>query len=167
MYFVYCCCCSRFLNTHSLLPCEARKIKNRRGFAIYLCISLLPLTADGPQRARLPIPCTYCNVATLPVVSEDLAVSPRFSPTIFYRDASSALLHPIYDILFYSFLGLVFALKLQFIWFMTTRLIILRNEQNLLNHRAPIIACGVLSEAMRSHDSFMMRELLLMSTPTR
>ena len=38
-------------------------------------------------------PYTYCNVAILPVVTKDLPISPRSSPTIFYRDASSALLH--------------------------------------------------------------------------
>ena len=34
----------------------------------------------------------YCNVAILLVVTKDLPISPRFSPTNFYRDASSALL---------------------------------------------------------------------------
>ena len=34
----------------------------------------------------------YCNVAILPVVTKDLPISPRSSPTICFRDASSALL---------------------------------------------------------------------------
>ena len=52
----------------------------------FVCISL---TADGPQVTNP----TYCNVAILPVVPKDLPISPRFSPTNWYRDASSALLH--------------------------------------------------------------------------
>ena len=36
--------------------------------------------ADGPQRTRLPVPPTYCNIAILPLVTKDLLVSPRFSP---------------------------------------------------------------------------------------
>ena len=31
---------------------------------------------------------TYCKVAILPVVTQDIPISPRFAPTIFYRDAS-------------------------------------------------------------------------------
>ena len=51
------------------------------------------LRADGPQRrARLPIPHT-CNVTILPVVTADLPMPPRFSPAVFDRDASLALLH--------------------------------------------------------------------------
>ena len=42
-------------------------------FVLFVCISL---TADGPQRARLP-----CDIAILPMVTKDLPVSPRFSPT--------------------------------------------------------------------------------------
>ena len=36
---------------------------------------------------------SYCNVAILPAATKDLPISPRFSSTSFYRDASSALLH--------------------------------------------------------------------------
>ena len=45
----------------------------------FVCISFM---ADRPQRARLPIPPTYCNVAILPVVTiiKDFPISPRFSP---------------------------------------------------------------------------------------
>ena len=37
----------------------------------------------------------YCNVAVLPVfmASKDLPISPRFSPTSYYRDACSELFH--------------------------------------------------------------------------
>ena len=50
---------------------------------IFGCISL---TADGPQHARLPIPPTLqrCHpVNTVPVVTKDLPISPRFSPAFF------------------------------------------------------------------------------------
>ena len=36
----------------------------------------------------------YCDVAMLPVITKDLNIYPRLSPTTyFYRDASSALLY--------------------------------------------------------------------------
>ena len=35
---------------------------------------------------------TCCNVVILPMVTKDLPISPRFSPTIFYRNACSAFL---------------------------------------------------------------------------
>ena len=46
------------------------------------CISL---TADGPQRTRLPNYLTYCNVAILlmPVITKYLPISPRGSPCDF------------------------------------------------------------------------------------
>ena len=42
---------------------------------------------------KLPISPTYFKAAILPVATKDLSISPRFSPTIFYRDASSALFY--------------------------------------------------------------------------
>ena len=57
-------------------------------FVSFVCISL---TADGPQRAKLPLPPT-ATLPSWPVVTK-LPSLPRFSPTNFYRDASSALLH--------------------------------------------------------------------------
>ena len=54
-------------------------------YLFFVCISLM---ADGPQRARLPIPPTVCNVAILHVVTKDLPISPRFSP---YELLSSTL----------------------------------------------------------------------------
>ena len=43
-------------------------------------VCFVSLTADGRQRARLPIPPT----ATSPVVTKDLPISPRFSPDDFF-----------------------------------------------------------------------------------
>ena len=45
----------------------------------------ISLTADGgPQLARFPIPPTATLPSCLPVVSEDLSISPRFSPAFFF-----------------------------------------------------------------------------------
>ena len=49
----------------------------------YTCLNVL-----GYQLSHL-----LHHVAILPVVTKDLAISPRFSPTIVDGDASSALLH--------------------------------------------------------------------------
>ena len=65
--------------------------------SIYVCYCLFvcnspTVTAGGPQCSRLPISPT----ATLPSCLwslSDLHISSLFSPTIFYRDAISALLH--------------------------------------------------------------------------
>ena len=51
----------------------------------------ISLTADGPQRgSRLPSKPAYSNAAILPVVTNDLPISPQFSPVNIYRDATSA-----------------------------------------------------------------------------
>ena len=59
---------------------------HRRPRSLFVFFVSSSLIADGAnQRATtLPIPR---------VVSRDLPVSPRFTPTSFYRDAGSALLH--------------------------------------------------------------------------
>ena len=77
------------------------------------------ITVDGPRRAinRLQyLSHLYCNVAILPVGIKDIPFSPRFSSsdtintsyslysldytgTIFYRDASFALLHFVNQIM--------------------------------------------------------------------
>ena len=44
------------------------------------CCCFYPLMADDPQRARLPVPTTYCNVAILPLVTKHIPIYPRFSP---------------------------------------------------------------------------------------
>ena len=61
-------------------------------YCLFVRISLI---ADGPQRARFFTNFTYCNVAILlmPVVTKDLSIFTRFSPTNFYRDVIPALLH--------------------------------------------------------------------------
>ena len=70
---------------------------------------------------------TYCKAAItiLPVVTKNLPLSPRFSPKIVYRDASSALI-PLVNRwlnltcsafnLFLLFLFLLFLFRLCFIW---------------------------------------------------
>ena len=65
---------------------------------ILVCVSL---TADGPQRARLPIPPTVTLPSYYCLWSLSLTIvpiSPWFSPTIFYHNASSALLHLVNQI---------------------------------------------------------------------
>ena len=57
---------------------------------MFLFIFCVPLTADGPQRAQVTKPTYYCNVVIVPVVRfPDFRISPRFSRTSLYRDASS------------------------------------------------------------------------------
>ena len=62
-----------------------------------------PCSADHEQdwqpylviHTLLNVVTIHCSVAILfmSIVTKDLLISPRFSPTTFYRDASSALLH--------------------------------------------------------------------------
>ena len=40
---------------------------------------------------------TYCNYAVMSVVANDPPISPRFSPTSFCRDESSALYQPMVE----------------------------------------------------------------------
>ena len=63
-------------------------LKNLRGdepnYSIFYLVSHLRCNV-----AILPV----VNIATLPLVTEDLPISPRFTTYNFYRAASSALLH--------------------------------------------------------------------------
>ena len=72
---------------HSDVTCSYSKLY----FCLFISISLI-MMADEPQRARLSIPPSFCNVAIVPVNTKDLPLAPSLSPYEFLSRCKSSIL---------------------------------------------------------------------------
>ena len=108
----------------------------------------------------LPIPTIILkNVAILPVVTKDLPISPRFSPTTFYRDESSAILLCLVNQSMVEFYLLLLILLLTF----SLSLSAVRRKPKYKHHIIGGKRSGLLILKTEREDKIITRQLLTAS----